>query len=74
MYVYIESEHWNDGDGTHVLYTVGFYGPDGKWNAESDHDTAEKAAERTAWLNGSRPTMPASVLEALNSGDGTYRP
>jgi hypothetical protein len=43
-YVYICSEPG--------LWTVGFYGPDGKWEPESDHDSAEEAAKRTAWLNG----------------------
>ena len=45
MYVYIHSEP--------QLWTVGFYGPDGKWNPDSDHDDQEEAAKRTAWLNGS---------------------
>ena len=36
-----------------MLWTVGFYGPDKKWNPESDHDTPDKAAERVAYLNGS---------------------
>jgi len=66
MYVYIKSEP--------NLWTVGFYRPDGKWEPESDHPKQEEAAERTAWLNGSRPTMPESVNQALNSGDGVYRP
>ena len=46
MYVYIKSEN--------QLWTVGFYKPDGKWNPESDHDTAEDAAKRVAYLNGGR--------------------
>lgn len=66
MYVYIKSEP--------QLWTVGFYDPQGRWHPESDHTDKEQAAERTAWLNGSRPTMPQSVIEALNSGDGVYRP
>jgi len=45
-YVYIRSEP--------RLWTVGFYDPNGEWVAESDHDSAEKAAARVAWLNGSR--------------------
>ena len=44
MYVYIRSES--------QLWTVGFYKPDGKWEAESDHSTPEEAAKRVAWLNG----------------------
>lgn len=50
MFVYKKTEKW--------LWTVGFYSPDGKWNPESDHDSKDEAAERVAWLNGSRPTMP----------------
>jgi len=46
MYVYLRSESG--------LWTVGFYGPDGKWNAESDWDSEEKAAKRVHWLNGGR--------------------
>lgn len=46
MYVYIESEP--------QLFTVGFYGPDGKWNPESDHGTREEAAERVRFLNGGK--------------------
>jgi len=45
-YVYIQSEPG--------LWTVGFYKPDGKWEAESDHESAEAAAERVAYLNGGR--------------------
>ena len=44
MYVYIKSEP--------RLWTVGFYGPDGKWNPESDHDSTDEAAKRVAFLNG----------------------
>jgi hypothetical protein len=46
MYVYIRSEH--------SLWTVGFYNPKGEWEPESDHDSAEKAAERVHWLNGGK--------------------
>ncbi len=34
------------------LWTVGFYAPDGKWVPESDHDSADEAAARVAYLNG----------------------
>lgn len=44
MYVYIQSEPG--------LWTVGCYDAQGKWYAESDHDSTEAAAERVAWLNG----------------------
>jgi len=46
MYVYVQSEK--------NLWTVGFYSPDGKWLAESDHETSDKAASRVAYLNGGR--------------------
>jgi hypothetical protein len=44
QYVYIQSEPG--------LWTVGFYGLDEKFIAESDHDTTEKAAKRVRFLNG----------------------
>ena len=44
MYVYIKSEPG--------LWTVGFYRPDGTWEAESDHNTPVAAAERVHYLNG----------------------
>lgn len=65
-YVYVQSEP--------QLWTVGFYKPDGAFEPESDHGNPDAAAERTAWLNGSRPTLPRHIQEALNSGDGVYRP
>lgn len=43
-YVYIRSEP--------SLWTVGFYDPAGKWQPESDHDSADEAAARVAALNG----------------------
>lgn len=49
MYVYISTESG--------LWTVGFYDPTGIWHPESDHDTAEAAANRVAWLNGSMKEM-----------------
>lgn len=52
-YVYIESERFTDDDGVvRILYTVGFYGPDGKFVSESDHDNIERAAARVSYLNG----------------------
>ena len=46
MYVYLKSDP--------ALWTVGFYKPDGTWEAESDHTSQDEAAKRVAWLNGSR--------------------
>ena len=34
------------------LWTVGFYGPDGKFQPESDHASTESAAQRVNYLNG----------------------
>jgi len=65
MYVYVKSERF--------LWTVGFYSPDGKWNPESDQDSKEKAADRVAYLNGSA-AVNRTLDQALNSGDGVYRP
>lgn len=70
MYVYKRTEF-----SPYCLYTVEHYDPkSNNWIPESDHDTKEAAAERTAWLNGSRPTLPDSVKEALNTGNGSYHP
>ncbi len=51
-------------------YTVGFYDPHGNWHPESDHATRYDAAQRVAYLNGFNP----SISQALNEGDGSYRP
>ncbi len=67
MYVYLNSYKG--------LWTVGFYSPNGEWIPESDWKSSEQAAARVSWLNGgSRPTLPQNIAEALNSGDGVYRP
>jgi hypothetical protein len=52
MYVYIQSEHAGRDGATHDLFTVGFFRPDGKWEAESDHQEREDAAARVHFLNG----------------------
>lgn len=44
MYVYLKSK----GE---ELWTVGFYEPSGKWQPESDHNSAEEAAKRVHYLN-----------------------
>jgi hypothetical protein len=44
VYVYIKSEP--------ELWTVGFFDPEGKWIAESDHESEGAAADRVHWLNG----------------------
>ena len=65
MYVYVKSKFPGE-----QLWTVGFYKPDGSWEPESDHESAEDAADRVAWLNGYNPSLD----QALNEGDGVYRP
>jgi hypothetical protein len=58
MYVYIQSEkssyYKSAGKEKYFpgLWTVGFYDPDGKFHPESDHDSADEAAERVSFLNG----------------------
>ena len=48
MYVYILSEP------EYSLYTVGFFDPNGKWHPDSDWNNREQAANRVAYLNGSK--------------------
>ena len=65
-YVYLRSEPG--------LFTVGFFDPSGKWHPDNDYNDREEAARRVAWLNGSSVSFPRNISEALNSGDGIYRP
>jgi hypothetical protein len=60
MYVYLRSETAGEDDqgSWDDLWTVGFYDPQGKWHPERDCATEEEAAERVAWLNGSRRSKP----------------
>lgn len=52
--MYFETER----DGEHRLYTVGFYDPAGKWQAEQDFPNRDDAAARVHFLNGgSRDSM-----------------
>lgn len=46
MWIYINSEPG--------LWTVGFYSPDGKWHADSDHGIRKEAADRVHYLNGGK--------------------
>ena len=61
-WVYIETEPG--------CYTVGHYSPDGRYHTDSDHSDKRKAADRVAYLNGHNPSLD----QALNEGDGVYRP
>jgi len=66
MYVYIESETAKQ-TGSYPLYTVGFYKPDGKFEADSDHGGEhgrDEAATRVAYLNGAaRPRRPGRTKD-----------
>ncbi len=61
MFVYIKSES--------ELWTVGHYPPGGKFVPESDHRNETAAAERTAWLNGSRPPAAGALVEHMTIRD-----
>ena len=61
VWVYVRSEP--------RLWTVGFYAPDGTWHTDSDHATAEGAAARAAWLNGSGKREPWSHGSRLGGPD-----
>lgn len=63
MWVYIETEPG--------CYTVGHHSPDGRYHTGSDHPSKEKAATRVAYLNG---RYNPALDQALNEGDGVYRP
>lgn len=70
-FVYLQSEQPSaDSAG---VFTVGFCAPDGQWVAESDHSSAEAAAERTRWLNGGlaslRDLFAAQAMAALIKKD-----
>lgn len=64
------------------LWTVGYYGPDGKWNAESDHETEDGAAERIHYLMGGsrvasnmdpRTTIAAMAMQGMLAGPADER-
>lgn len=55
MYVYVRSEP--------NLFTVGFYDPNGKWHPENDFNDREEAAERAAWLNGSKQKFSSHPIK-----------
>lgn len=52
-WVYIQTEA--------ELWTVGFYGPNEKFEPESDHGCPEEAAARVRWLNGARDDAAIAV-------------
>lgn len=55
------------------LWTTGFYRPGGYWHPDRDYNDQEAAADRVAYLNG-RGAVREVLDDALNSGDGSYRP
>lgn len=58
MYIYLNSEPG--------LWTVGSYGPEGKWISESDHDSADDAARRVNYLNGATPELFQAAQALVN--------
>jgi len=68
MYVYLNSDPG--------LYTVGFYDPKGKWEAESDHTSRIEAAQRVAYLNGNtagedfRKAVDRAYQQGFDAGRG----
>jgi hypothetical protein len=61
-YVYLQSER--------TLWTVGFYDPDGEWQAESDHSKEHLAAERVAYLNGGGLPDASKLRESIRQLEG----
>jgi hypothetical protein len=55
-YVYIRTEP--------ELWTAGAYGPDGKFQPESDHGSPAEAAQRVAYLNGGPVSGDAALADA----------
>lgn len=56
-WVYLRSEP--------TLWTVGFYRTDGRWEPDSDHDSADEAAQRVRWLNGAADEHHDRMVRAL---------
>lgn len=50
-------------------FTVGFYKPDGTWEPESDHSTAEEAAKRVHYLNGGTDLLASLNAYGENIGE-----
>ena len=61
MYVYKQTEKTS----FHGLWTVGYY-EDQEWMPESDHSSAEEAADRVSYLNGgSREITKKDIEDAI---------
>lgn len=63
-WVYVQSETPSEAP-PHGLYTVGHREKDGQWVPESDHDTADEAADRVRYLNGGELPQPRHPLNDL---------
>lgn len=50
-WVYISNDP-SPFDHNGVLYTVGFYDPEGEFHPDSDHESRDSAAARVHYLNG----------------------
>lgn len=69
-WVYIQSEFART-DGVN-LWTVGFYGPDDKWNPDSDWNSPEDAAKRVNYLNGANDELHQAVQDFLTADNEYY--
>jgi hypothetical protein len=71
MYVYLKNR--SEPSGSSAAFTVGFYDPNGKWQPESDHSTAQAAANRVAWLNGNgEPPEPSPLAHDYREDIGRH--
>jgi hypothetical protein len=50
MYVYLPNS--SESHDSAARFTVGFFDPNGLWQPESDHASAEAAADRAHYMNG----------------------
>lgn len=57
MYIYLKSEPG--------LWTVGYYGPAGNFQPESDHDSTDSAALRVNFLNGGNKAQVEELADKV---------
>jgi len=58
-----------------LLFTVGFYDPQGKWHTDSDHNSKAEAASRVSFLNGNQGAdvaWPGNFRVYGGGGGGQY--
>lgn len=60
-YVYKQTEF-----SPYHLWTVGYYDQADNWYPESDHETAEAAANRVHYLNGGADDAQKTLVDAMN--------